>query len=345
MRAVVFAGAGRVAVRSVPDPVIEHPEDALVAVHRAAICGTDLHAVAHPGEALSAGTVLGHEYAGTVLRVGPAVRGFRPGDRVAGADFTACGRCWWCRRGDHWECPERRFFGTGELFGPPVPGAQAEILRVPHADTVLQALPEEVGDDAAIFLGDTLATAYAAVSRAGLCTGDTIVVVGGGPVGQLTSLVAQAAGAGPVVLVEPVAVRRLLASANGALTVAPADATNAVAAVTDGRGADAVVDAVGGPLGLESALGLVRRRGTVVSVGVHRKAAWPLPVARCFADELTVRFAIGDAMRDRDPLTALMQCGLLDPMVLAPERMPLEAAPDGYAQMASRRTLKVLIDM
>lgn len=343
MKAVVFAGEGRVEVRSVPDPVIEHPEDALVAVRRAAICGTDLHTVAHSGPELPVGTILGHEYAGTVLQVGAAVRGVRPGDRVAGADFSACGRCWWCRHGDHWECPRRRFFGTGKLFGPAAPGAQAEIMRVPHADTVLHPLPDGVSDDAAVFLGDTLATGYAAVSRASLRTGDTLAVVGGGPVGQLTSLVAQSAGAGPVVLVEPVAERRRLAADNGAVAVAPDEAANAVADLTGGRGADAVIDAIGGPTGLEAALALVRRRGTVVSVGVHRQSEWPLPVARCFTDELTVRFAIGDAMRDRDRLVALMECGLLDPLVLAPVTLPLDAAPDGYAQMMQRLTLKVLL--
>ena len=345
MKALVFAGPGQVEVRSVPDPVLEHPEDALIAVTRAAVCGTDLHAVAHPGGALEPGTVLGHEYAGTVIEAGPAVRGLRPGDHVAGADFTACGRCWWCRRGDHWECPERRFFGTGGLFGPALSGAQAEMLRVPHADTVLQVLPDGVGDDAAVFLGDTLATGYAATSRAGLRTGDTVAVIGGGPVGQLTSLVAQVRGAGPVVLVEPVAGRRLLAADNGALAVDPADAASVIAGLTSGRGADAVVDAVGGPVGLEAALGLIRRRGTVVSAGVHQQATWPLPVARCFADELTVRFVIGDAARDRDPLTALLEAGVLDPTVVVSQTVPLAAAPEAYARMAGRHTLKVLIEI
>lgn len=344
MKAVVFREQGRVEVASVPDPVLEHPEDALVSVRRAAICGTDLHTVDHPVE-VAEGSVLGHEYVGTVLATGSAVRAFRSGDRVVGADFTACGRCWWCRRGDHWECAERRFFGTGGSFGPPLAGAQAEIVRVPYADTVLQPVPEGVSDDAAVFLGDVLATGYAAVARGLHRVGDTVVVIGGGPVGQLTSLAAQASGAGPVVVVEPVAERRTLAADNGALAVAPDEAPGTVRALTGGRGADTVIDAVGGPLGLDSALALVRRRGSVVSVGVHQQDTWPLPIAQAFADELTLSFAIGDVMRDRDPLAALLEAGVVDPTVVVSETVDLAAVPDAYARMSSRRTLKTLIAM
>lgn len=345
MRAVVLVEPGRVAVRSVPDPVLEHPEDALVTVRRAAVCGTDLHIVAHSGSQVPAGTVLGHEYVGTVLATGSAVRAVRPGDRVAGADYTACGRCWWCRRGDHWQCPHRRFFGTGGAFGPPLPGSQAEIVRVPHADVVLQAVPDGVSDEAAVLLGDVLATGYAAVRRSGLRPGDCLAVLGGGPVGQLTSLAAQALAAGPVLVVEPVSARRALAADNGALAVPPDDARGLVDALTDGRGADAVIDAIGGRTGLDAALRLVRRGGTVVSVGVHTDDTWPLPVARAFADELTLRFVIGDAIRDRDPLTALVQAGVVDPTIVLAPAVPLAEAADGYARMADRRTLKALIEM
>jgi threonine dehydrogenase-like Zn-dependent dehydrogenase len=220
MQAVVYAGDGRVEIGTVPDARIEAPTDAVVRVRRAAVCGTDLHLVSH-ADGLPDGFVLGHEFAGEIAEVGSAVRAHRLGDLVAGADFTACGHCWWCRRGDHWECAERQFFGTGSAFGPPLAGAQAELVRVPFADTVLTAVPSRVPLDAAVFLGDTLATGYAAVRRAGLAPGDTVGVLGGGPVGQLVSLAAQACGAGVVVLAEPVAERRDLALAEGALATTP----------------------------------------------------------------------------------------------------------------------------
>lgn len=340
MRAVLYGGDGAVRVAAVPEPALQAPTDAVVRVRRAAVCGTDLHLVAHP-EGLPAGTVLGHEFAGEVVEVGGAVQGHAVGDVVAGADFTACGRCWWCRRGDHWECGERRFFGTGTAFGPALAGAQAELVRVPFADTVLRAVPPDVGLDTAVFLGDTLATGYAAVRRAAVEPGDAVAVLGGGPVGQLTALAAQACGAGVVVLVEPVAGRRRLAA--GAVAVAPEDARGVVDRVTDGRGADAVVDAVGGVRGLEAAFDLVRRRGTVVSVGLPGGPEWPLPVERAFAGELTLRFAVGDAMRDGDALLALVRAGVLDPAPLVSETVGLDDVPDAYRRMAERRTLKSLI--
>jgi threonine dehydrogenase-like Zn-dependent dehydrogenase len=344
MRAVVFAGEGQVRVDTVPDPVVQEPTDAVVRVRRAAVCGTDLHAIAHP-EHLPPGFVLGHEFAGEIVARGTAVHGHRVGAPVVGADYTACGHCWWCRRGDHWECADRRFFGTGSAYGPPLPGAQAELVRVPHADTVLRPLTDGVGLDTAVFLGDTLATGYAAIRRAEIRPGDTVAVLGGGPVGQLTSLAAQACGAGVVVLVEPVAERRDLAAREGALVAEPHDARALVDQVTDGRGADAVIDAVGGRTGLGSAVALIRRRGTIVSVGVPTDPLWTLPVGRAFADELTLRFAIGDLMRDAEELIALVRSGAIDPAALGSEAVALDDAPEAYRRMAQRRTLKALISL
>jgi alcohol dehydrogenase len=342
MRAVVFAGNGEVRVESVIEPTIADASDAIVHVRRAAVCGTDLHTVAH-ADHVPRGTVMGHEFVGEIVELGPAVLGHAIGDLVVGADFTACGSCWWCRGGNHWECAHRRFFGTGAAFGPALAGAQAEMVRVPFADTVLRPVPAGVGLDAAVFLGDTFATGYAAVQRAGLRAGDTVVVLGGGPVGQLTSLAAQACGAGVVVVVEPVDGRRDLARREGALGTDPDGARGLVDEVTDGRGADAVIDAIGGPRGLDTAFGLVRRRGTVVSVGVHTDPTWALPVGAAFADELTLRFAIGDFIRDGDALVALVRSGAVDPTVVASETVGLDDVPDAYRRMAERRTLKSLI--
>lgn len=342
MRAVVHAGDGQVRVDSVPSPALEGPEDALVRVRMTAVCGTDIGVLREPDH-LPVGTVLGHEFVGEVVDVGPAVRSIRIGDRVAGADFTACGRCWWCRSGAHWQCPERRFFGTGDWFGPPLSGAQAEYLRVPFADTVLQPVPADIPDEVAVLLGDIIPTGFAAAQRAAVRPGGVIAVVGGGPVGQLAALAAQLLGAGPVVLVEPVESRRQLAATLGALPVEPAGAAALLGDLTDGRGADAVLDAVGGRIGLETAFGLVRKRGSIVSIGVHHDESWALPVARAFADELTLSFAIGDAMRDRDVYTPFVQAHLLDPTPLLSDPWPLGSAPDAYEALRAQRTVKALI--
>lgn len=341
MKAVVHAGSGQVRVEEVADPRLSAPTDAIVRVRRAAVCGTDLHVLAHH-ESLPRGFVLGHEFAGEVVERGDQVRAHDLGDVVVGADYTACGHCWWCRRGDHWQCAERRFFGTGSLFGPPLAGAQAELVRVPHADTTLVALPAGIDLDAAVLLGDTVATGYAALRRASLEPGESVAVLGGGPVGQVTSLVAQASGAGVVVVVEPVAGRRDIAAREGALVAAPEEAREVLDGVTDGRGADVVVDAVGGERGLALALDLVRRRGRVASVGVPEDTV-KLPAARAFTAELGFSFAIGDVMRDAGPLLALVRAGTLDPAAIVTDETGLDGAVEAYRRMAGRLTLKTLI--
>ncbi|MEJ2867794.1 alcohol dehydrogenase catalytic domain-containing protein [Actinomycetospora sp. OC33-EN08] len=341
MKAVVHAGHGKVRVEDVAEPRLCAPTDAIVRVRRAAVCGTDLHVLAHPDE-LPRGFVLGHEFVGEVVERGEQVREHAIGDLVSGADYTACGRCWWCRRGDHWQCSDRRFFGTGSVFGPPLAGAQAELVRVPHADTVLVALPEGIDLDAAVLLGDTVATGYAALRRAELAAGETVAILGGGPVGQVTSLVAQAVGAGVVVVVEPVSDRRDVAAREGAHAAAPDEARKAVDAATDGRGADVVVDAVGGERGLGLAFDLVRRRGRIASVGVPG-ATVELSAARAFTEELGLSFAIGDLMRDAEPLLALVRAGSLDPSVIATETVALDDAAEAYRRTTDRLTLKALI--
>ncbi|MDQ1567651.1 MAG: alcohol dehydrogenase [Actinomycetota bacterium] len=344
MKAAVYAGPHRVAVEDVADPRLEEPDDALVRVSLSAICGTDLHFVAGHAD-LEPGTVLGHEFVGEVTAVGAAVSGIRPGDRVLGSDFTACGTCWWCRRGDHWECPERQFFGTGTSFGKALAGAQAEFVRVPRASTVLCPLPQGCPADRAIFVGDTLATGFAAAERGGVGPGDTVVVLGGGAVGQMASLACQAVGAAVVVVVDLVADRRALAAAQGALAATPDEVEGLVRRLTAGRGADVAVDAVGGARVLDAALTVVRPRGTVVSVGAHFDASFALPVRRAFAEELTVRFAIGDAIRLRDRLLPLVATGVIDPTVVVTERVGLSDVPAAYERFARHEATKILIDM
>lgn len=342
MKAVVYSEPGVVTVITVGKPELADPADAIVEVARAGICGTDLHLVSG-GHGLAAGNIMGHEFVGTVVEVGAAVRGVRVGDRVAGADFTSCGSCWWCRSGNQWECESKSFFGSGTAFGPAVDGAQAEFVRVPFADISLQVLPADLEWESALFLGDILATGYGAVRRAGFRPGSTVAIVGGGPVGQMASQAAQACSAGPVVVVEPVEQRRELAQECGAIGAEPADARAVLDELTAGRGADVVIEAVGGSLGLETAFGLVRRRGTVVSVGVHSDPHWPLPVAQAFADEVTLTFAIGNAIRDRDEIVSLLAAGIIDPTVIIDSRISIDDAVAGYADMRDRRIVKAVL--
>jgi threonine dehydrogenase-like Zn-dependent dehydrogenase len=200
-----------------------------------------------------------------------------------------------------------------------------------------------VPDDAAVFVGDALATAYAAVTRAAPRPGDVVAVVGGGPVGQLCAQVAQALGAGVVVLVEPLPDRRSVAAAGGVVTVEPGTAADLVSRLTDGRGADVVVDAVGGGRVLAAALELVRRRGTVCSVGVPDRAAWTPDLPRLFADEITLRFAVGDSARDADALFGLLAGGQVDPLPLVGATVGLDELPAAFGAAAARSVLKTLV--
>ena len=342
MRAVVFDSPGRVALADVPEPEIEHPTDALVDIRVSAICGTDLHAL-HGLPGIPPGTVLGHEFVGEIVAVGSAVQDRKVGELVNASDFTACGRCWWCRQGDHWECADRSFFGFGSVFGEPLAGAQTEFIRVPHADAVLCPVPEHCTPEAAVFVGDTLACGFAAAERGGLVPGETVAIVGGGTVGQMASLACQIVGAATVVVTDRLPARLQVAADNGAIPASPEEAEGIIAELTDGRGVDVAIDAVGGAVPLGAACDLVRRRGRIVSVGAHFDATFPYPIARAFADELTLTCAIGDSIRLRDRIFPLLSAGLIDPTAIVTSSVSLAGVPEAYQRMASHEELKVLI--
>ena len=343
MRAVIYTGPGEVALADVTMPSLMEPTDAIVKVTLAGICGTDLHVIRGDFAGMAPGAVVGHEFVGEVVEVGSAVGRMRPGDTVMASDFTACGRCGWCDRGDHWHCRERAFFGTGTSFGPALAGAQAEFVRVPHADTTLGRLPAGCSPEAALLMGDNLATGWVAVERARVEPGDSVVVIGGGAVGQLAALSAQAAGAGVVIVVEPNATRRAFAQAHGSLAAHPDEAASFVRQVTGETGADAVIEAVGGNGPMELALTLAGAVGRVVSVGTHAAEQWAFPIARAFRAELSIGFAIGDGIRLRRRLLKLVAGGVFDPTVVIDARGNLADVPRLYQQLAAQECLKAVV--
>ena len=344
MNAVVYASKGRVRTAEVEEPRIIEPTDALVRITLSGICGTDLHLVGGDFPGVEPGIVVGHEFVGDVVETGGSVRAVRAGDRVCGSDFSACGMCRWCARGEHWECEERRFFGSGRAFGPSISGAQAELVRVPFADVTLGLVPSGCSDESAILVCDNLPTAWAAIDLGGLEAGETVAIVGGGPIGQLTALCAQTVGAAAVVIVEPSDVRRRFASRHGSLATEPAAATALVRELTGGDGADLVIEAVGRGTTLDAAFTLVRKRGRIVSVAAHAEPSWPFPLARAFANETSLRFAIGDSIRYRRKLFALISCGVLDADGVIEARVSFADAARAYEQMATQRILKAVID-
>jgi threonine dehydrogenase-like Zn-dependent dehydrogenase len=218
-------------------------------------------------------------------------------------------------------------------------------VTVPHADTTLLVLPTGCSPDAGLLIGDNLATAWIAVERGRLQPGECVTVVGGGAVGQLTALCAQAVAAGAVVVVEPNPDRRRFAEAYGALVSTPEEAPGFVRDLTGGDGADLVVDAVGGNAALDAAVALVRRRGRVVSVGMHAADAWPMPVAAAFGDEISLAFAIGNSIPVRRQLATMIAAGAIDPTVVIDARVSLEGVPAAYETLRAQGSLKTVVEV
>ena len=205
MRAVTFQAPGEVRVDDVAEPELTDPRDAIIRVEASGVCGSDLH-IYHGRVAIEQGFTIGHEYVGTVKAVGDEVTGVAVGDRVLGTYGTACGECFFCRRGDFHKCDQARVFGHGATLGN-LQGAQADQLLVPNADLTLRRIPEGMSDDVALFAGDVMGTGFHAVAECGVEPGSVVAVLGLGPVGLCAVQSAFAAGAAGVVAVDTVAER------------------------------------------------------------------------------------------------------------------------------------------
>jgi alcohol dehydrogenase len=341
VKAVVLRGAGDIAVEDVQEPSVRATRDAIVAVKATAICGADLFPYHGMTPGFEAGTVLGHEFAGEVVEVGSEVDRLVPGQRVVNASMVSDGTCPSCLAGRVTQCERRSLFGYSGVY-PRLDGGQAELVRVPHADRVLRALPDAVSDEAAVFLADILPTGYGAVVRGGVVAGDVVVVVGCGPVGLMAVLCAIEV-AGRVIAVDGVPVRRQLAEQLGAQAVSPDEAAQVVEEATDGLGADVVVEAAGSPGGLDASLRLARGRGVVSVVGAHFEPDFPLDNALMFERELTLRFSIGDPTADGALLLERLASGELDPTAVVTHRLPLSEAAEAYRLFDVREATKVVL--
>jgi 2-desacetyl-2-hydroxyethyl bacteriochlorophyllide A dehydrogenase len=341
VKAVVLRGPNDVAVEDVADPVLLAATDAIVRVDAAAICGADLGPLHGHVPGFEYGTIMGHEFAGKVVEVGAEVANIRPGDRVVNMSLVADGTCAACRAGRVTQCSGRALFGYSGVY-PRLDGAQAELVRVPHADTVLSPLPESVSDEAAVFLADNLPTAYDAVVRGETKPTDLVCVVGLGAVGLMAVMVALDLGA-RVFAVDGIEERRSLAEGLGARALVPTEAWEAIAAETDGLGADVVVEAAGSPGALDAAMDLARGRGMVSVVGAHFEPDFPLDNGRMFAKELTMRWSIGDSLVHRQRLIEMISAGRLDPPAVVTHRLPLAEATEAYRLFDNREATKIVM--
>ncbi|MCA1823966.1 MAG: alcohol dehydrogenase catalytic domain-containing protein [Mycobacteriales bacterium] len=346
MRAVVYHAEHDVRVEDIEAPELIAPDDAVVAVTKAGICGSDLHFYNGRLPGVFDGAVVGHEFVGTVVAVGDAVTQFAVGDDVVGSFQIACGSCAACRSERFNHCEDLAVLGYGVFLGD-LAGAQAEQVRVPHADINLLRIPPGVTAEAALFVGDILTTGWYAVSIADLPRGSDVLVVGAGPVGIMTMLAAQAQGAGRVVVTDFVASRLEVAAGLGAMTI---DGTKqSVAVAVEGilpSGPDVVIETVGLPAALLTSIECVRAGGTVVVIGVHSEFEELLPVGTLFRRNITLRFGGTCNVQGywRDAMQAVAD-GRLDPTVVVSHRLPLADAAEGYRLFDSKEALKVVLDV
>ena len=342
MRAVTFQAPGEVRVEDVAEPELLEPTDAIVRIQASGVCGSDLH-IYHGRVKVEPGFTIGHEYVGTVTAVGEEVREVAVGDRVLGCFQSACGHCFFCRRGLFHKCDSSRTFGHGATLGS-LQGTQAEQALVPSADLVLRKVPEGMSDDVALFAGDVMGTGYHAAAESGLQPGDTAAVLGLGPVGLCAVQAAFAMGAAHVIAVDTVPERLKMAESFGAEPVhlTEQDPRAAARAATEGRGVDACIDAVGDPRALELAIRLTRNCGTVQAIGVYAERC-EVHMGLFWIKALAMRSGQANVIGHVDRVLELMASGRLDPAPLVTHHMSLEQAPEAYALYDRREALKIVL--
>ncbi|HZD15497.1 MAG TPA: zinc-dependent alcohol dehydrogenase [Pseudonocardiaceae bacterium] len=377
MKAVTWHGKRDIRVDTVPDPKIEDPTDAIVRITTTGICGSDLHLYEVLGPFLSEGDILGHEPMGIVEEVGPGVTEIHPGQRVVIPFNVSCGTCFMCAQGLHSQCETTQvkdqgmgaaLFGYTKLYGQ-VPGGQAEYLRVPFGNTLPIVVPEGLPDERFVYLSDVLPTAWQAVEYAGIPKDGSIVVLGLGPIGDMSARIARHRGAQRVIGVDLVPERLARARLHGIdaldLREHQDDLGDVIRGMTSGRGPDAVIDAVGmeahgspsakiaqqmtsllpdavaAPLmqqagvdrlnALYTAIDIVRRGGTISVIGVYGGMTDPLPMLTIFDKQIQLRMGQANVRRWVPDIMPLLTNG--DPLGVegfATHKLPLAQAPQAY---------------
>ena len=344
MKAVVYHGPGNKAWEEVPDPTIVDDTDAIVRVDAVTICGTDLHILKGDVPDVTEGRILGHEAVGTIVEVGQGVKTVAPGDRVLVSCITACGRCRFCREARYGLCVG----GGGWILGHLIDGTQAEYVRVPFADTSTYLVPENVADEGVLMLADIGPTGYeVGVLNGAVRPGDTVAVVGAGPIGLSAILTAQLFSPSETIAIDLSDSRLESAKGFGATALINSgreDATQAVLQMTDGLGADVTIEAVGIPETFEMCARMVRPGGRVANVGVHGKPA-TLHLEDLWIKDITITTGLVDT-NSTPTLLELIRTGQLDVARFVTHRFELdefERAYDTFSNASDTQALKVVL--
>jgi alcohol dehydrogenase len=343
MKALVYHGPGRHAWEDVAEPMVRDPEDAIVRVDAVTICGTDLHILKGDVPETEPGRILGHEAVGTVEAVGAAVQTIQPGDRVLVSCISACGRCPYCRVGSYGQCRG----GGGWILGHLIDGTQAEYVRTPFAERSLYKLPDTVSDEAAVMLADIMPTAFeVGVLNGHVTPGDTVAIVGAGPIGLAAIKGARLFSPAHIVAIDLAKSRLDAAREFGAdVVLPPTDAPlDAVRELTDGLGADVVIEAVGVPETFELCTELVRPGGHVAIIGVHGKPA-TLHLESLWIKNVTITTGLVDT-NSTPTLLKMVAAGQIDTTQFVTHRFGIGEmleAYDVFAQAADTSALKVAL--
>jgi alcohol dehydrogenase len=344
MKGLVYGGPGTRSWTDLPDPTIQDPRDAIIKVDAVTICGTDLHILGGDVPEVRPGRVLGHEAVGTVVETGSGVAGLVRGDRVLASCISACGICRFCREGAYGQC----LGGGGWILGHLIDGVQSEFARIPFADLSTYKLPERVGDESAVLLADILPTSYeVGVLNGRVRPGDTVAIVGAGPIGLAAVVTARLFSPAHLVVIDKAESRLQAAKMFGADTTVLAgtdDALSTVRSLTGGLGADVVIEAVGTPQTFELCTALVRPGGRVANVGVHGKPA-TLHLEDLWIRDVTITTGLVDTY-STPKLLDMLVAGHLDLGHMVTHRFGMDEfmrAYDVFADPAHTGALKVVL--
>jgi len=343
MKALVYHGPGRRAWEDKPLPCVEKPTDAVVRVTTTTICGTDLHILKGDVPTVTVGRTLGHEGVGFVQEIGPGVTRVKKGDKVLISCITSCGTCPFCKKGMYSHCED-----GGWILGHRIDGTQAEFVRIPHADTSLYVLPPTADEAAMAMLSDIFPTGFeCGVLNGQVKPGDTVAIVGAGPIGLAALLTAQFYSPSEIVMIDPDENRLQVAMSMGATQTVKAvgeEAVRAVLALTHGAGVDVAIEAVGIPGTFDVCQGIVGPGGRIANIGVHGRSV-ELHLEKLWSHNITLTTRLVDTVTT-PMLLKLALSGRLQPAKLVTHRFRLEEAMkayDTFSSAARQRALKVVL--
>lgn len=346
MKAITFEGIRKVGLTEVPEPEITAPHDIIVKVERAAICGSDLHVFHGRETGIDAGTIMGHEFTGTVADTGSDIRNFRNGDRVVSPFTTNCGECYYCKIGLTARCEKGSLFGWVSK-GEGLQGVHSEYVRVPMGDSTLKYLPDDLSWEQGNLLADICCTGYFCAEMADIKPDGTYVVIGCGPVGQMAIKAARYQGAEHIYAVDRIPFRLEMAERNGAipLNYQEVNVNEAIKAVTGGRGADAVMEAVGGRGPMRTAFELLRPGGILASAGVQAYDQFPFTPPDIYDKNLILKAGRCSVRHYLDTLIPIVQSGALQISDVITHTIPLQDGVEAYRIFDEEKdsTMKVLL--